>query len=142
MSLDRKRLFKLKGVCPSEHREQVALMQWVEWMTPRWPELDMLFAIPNGGDRNEVVAAKLKAEGVKKGVPDMMLACARGGFHGLFVEMKRESGGRVRPEQDEWREKLLAQGYQAVVCRGLGDAMRAITDYLKPEGDTQIMRLK
>lgn len=131
MSLRNKPLFKFKAPCASEHREQVALMQWVEWMLPRWPELDLLFAIPNGGDRNEIVAAKLTAEGVKKGVPDLMLPVARGPYHGLFLEMKRQEGGRVRPEQKEWREKLLAQGYQALVCRGLGEGMRAITDYLE-----------
>jgi hypothetical protein len=130
MSLRNKPLFRVKAPCASEHREQVALMQWVEWMLPRWPELWGLFAIPNGGDRDDIVAAKLKAEGVKKGVPDLMLPVARGNYHGLFLEMKRQEGGRVRPEQKEWREFLLAQGYQAVICRGLGEAMRAITDYL------------
>ncbi|MDQ7835495.1 MAG: VRR-NUC domain-containing protein [Humidesulfovibrio sp.] len=142
MSLTRKRMFKLGAPCPSEHKEQVALMQWVGWMTPRWPELELLFAIPNGGDRDEVVAAKLKAEGVKKGVPDLMLPVARGEYHGLFVEMKRQEGGREKPEQKEWREKLLAQGYQAVVCRGLGEAMRAISEYMDPKPAPQFLVLK
>ena len=64
-----------------------------------------------------------------------LLACARGGHHGLFIEMKRQVGGSVEPEQKEWHERLTAQGYLVVVCRGLGDAMRAITDYLEPRKD-------
>ena len=48
----------------TEHEEQVALMRLVEMHKGRWPELGMLFAVPNGGDRNVIVARKLKAEGV------------------------------------------------------------------------------
>ena len=83
----------------TEHEEQVALMRLVEMHKGRWPELGMLFAVPNGGDRNMLVAKKLKAEGVKKGVPDLCLPLPRGGYHGLYIEMKRQKNGRISPEQ-------------------------------------------
>ena len=47
-----------------EHAEQVNLMKW--WaLACRAYQLDerMLFAIPNGGQRNIIVAAKMKQEG-------------------------------------------------------------------------------
>lgn len=52
-----------------EHREQVALFEWVEYQLTRYPELELLFAIPNDGDRHPVVGARLRAEGVRRGVP-------------------------------------------------------------------------
>ena len=57
----------------SEHQEQVALFRWAEFAIARWPELALMYAIPNGGHRHKAVAAGLKAEGVKRGVPDVCL---------------------------------------------------------------------
>lgn len=113
----------------SEHEEQVALMEWAAYQANAAPELGLLFAIPNGGDRHPAVAAKLKAEGVKAGVPDLMLPVARGPYHGAFVELKV---GRNRPHaaQLEWIERLRRQGYYAVVCHGFDEARQAIEDYL------------
>ena len=54
----------------SEHDEQVLIFKWARLSEGRWPELALLFAIPNGGHRHKAVAAKLKAEGVRAGVPD------------------------------------------------------------------------
>jgi hypothetical protein len=59
-----------------------------------------------------------------------MLPVARGGYHGLFIEMKRQKGGTVSPTQRDWIEYLLAQGYQAVVCRGFDAAREVIEQYL------------
>ena len=113
---------------PSEHLEQVQLVAMVEAAYPR--EAAMLFAIPNGGDRNVLVAVKLKKEGVRRGVPDMFLALARGGWHGLFIEMKRRRGGVVSPEQAAYIEALRAQGYRAEVCKGCDEALEVLRDYL------------
>ena len=56
----------------SEHHEQCALFAWLRL---QWPDLDRVsFAIPNGGHRHKAVAGKLKAEGVKAGVPDIFIA--------------------------------------------------------------------
>ena len=63
----------------SEHQEQKALIQWARLNQQRFPELDLLFAIPNGGLRNIRVARKLKSEGVKPGVSDLFLPVARKG---------------------------------------------------------------
>ena len=72
----------------SESVEQIHLFQWARMQSCTMPELNLLFHIPNGGKRNITTAKRLKAEGVKAGVPDLFLPVSRGGFFGLFIEMK------------------------------------------------------
>lgn len=115
---------------PHEHDEQKALMKWAEWADKQLEKLKLLHAIPNGGQRNKVTAAKLKAEGVKPGVPDLSLPVARGKYHGLYIELKRRKGGRVSDEQKWWIVALKAEGYQAEVCHGFDEAKQVILDYL------------
>lgn len=91
----------------------------------------LLFAIPNGGQRNLIVAKKLKAEGVRAGIPDLFLAVPRGRFHGLFVEMKKTKGGRVPKNQQIMLETLNLCGYRAIVCHGWFEAKEAIENYVK-----------
>ncbi|HAC16943.1 MAG TPA: VRR-NUC domain-containing protein [Bacteroidetes bacterium] len=112
-----------------EHLEQVALFQWASLNDERIPELKLMFHIPNGGHRHKAVAAKMKAEGVKAGVPDILLACPRDGFHGLFIEMKAGKN-RTTKSQNEWIQRLLGVGYLAVVCYGFEEAKKEIMDYL------------
>lgn len=115
----------------SEHDEQAAVVQWADWT--RWEGepigLD-LFAIPNGGDRHPAVAAKLKAEGVRPGVPDLMLAIPLGGWHGLYVEMKDRNGGRASPAQLTWKSRLERRGYKVGICHGADEAIAEIRRYL------------
>lgn len=99
----------------TEHGHQVALLQWCAMNRDKYPELELLHAIPNGGTRNKAEAAKLKAEGVKAGVSDLFLPVARGGFHGLYLEMKRP-GEKANAKQLKWGEKVKAQGYAFIVC--------------------------
>ena len=115
---------------PTEEQEQAAVFEWVTIMRNRLPELDLLHHIPNGGDRHPAVAAKLKAQGVKRGVPDLCLPVARGGFHGLYIELKRKKGGRVSEDQHGWLSELSAQGYRAEVCHGAEEACDVLYKYL------------
>lgn len=116
---------------PTEHDEQTALVRWAtlnEWHEPR---LAMLFAVPNGGMRTKATAGKLRGEGVRAGVPDLMLAePGANGEHGLFIELKRLRGGSVSDAQRMMLAKLRKAGYVAVVCRGWVEAARAIAAYL------------
>lgn len=119
---------------PSEHDEQVSLFQWADIQRFTLPELNLLFAIPNAGaGAQKGQAGKMKAEGVKKGIPDTMLPVARGRYHGAFIEMKRLRGGRVEPEQTEWHENLRLQGYFVAVCYGWVNASETILEYLRGE---------
>ncbi|MFC1879813.1 VRR-NUC domain-containing protein [Chloroflexota bacterium] len=124
----------------SEHSEQVAIFQWAELQKGAMPELALLFAIPNGaklpwrrnkrGKRYSPEATRLKAEGLKSGVPDICLPVPRAGWHGLFIELKV---GKNKPttEQETWLDRLFEQGYCAVVCYGSDDAINFITRYLE-----------
>lgn len=119
---------------PSEHSEQACLIKWADLQPlPDGGRVgEHLFAIPNGGERNAIVAARLKAEGVRPGVPDLFLALPRKDWAGLFVEMKRSRRqGRVSAQQREWLARLRSAGYAAEVCFGAAEAIATITAYLK-----------
>jgi VRR-NUC domain len=119
-------------VCPSEHEEQVALIEWVQICGLIYDSrLESLYAIPNGGDRRIEVARKLKAEGVKPGVPDLFLPVADKGYHGLYIEMKRLKNSSTSPEQKKFIAQLNEQGYLAVVCKGWVKAAETLIDYLQ-----------
>lgn len=112
-----------------EHREQVALFRWAQLQRKAHPELALMFAIPNGGKRSISVAAKLKAEGVKAGVPDICLPVARCGYHGLFIELKA-GDNNATDNQQRWLDDLTAQGYCAVCLTGWDAARNWIQLYL------------
>lgn len=116
---------------PTESAEQQCLFRWAAYQSATWPELRLLYHVPNGGKRGKAEAARFKAEGVKAGVPDVVLPVARGTWHGLYVEMKRQRGGVVSADQKGWLAALEEQGYKAVVCKGWEAAAEAIMAYLK-----------
>ena len=116
----------------SEAQHQAAVIKWSQQpaVRHRWPELALLHHIPNGGTRDPVEAKHLKQQGVKRGVPDLCLPVPRGGFHGLYIEMKTEQG-RATDEQKWWGEQLTKQGYCWSVCHGWEIATRVIESYLE-----------
>lgn len=113
----------------TEHAHAVALCRMARIHQAKHPHLRMLFAVPNGGDRHRIVAAKMKAEGVKPGVPDYLLPVPRGAFVGLAIELKSMTGYASR-EQKQWIEDLRALGWRAEVCRGWEAAWGVIVEYL------------
>lgn len=117
---------------PTEHVEAIRLMQMVRINESLHPLLRNLTAVPNGGARHGAVAAKMKAEGVRKGYPDYLLDVAAGDFHGLRIELKRRNAtpSDTKPDQRDWHERLRAQGYRVEVCRGWEEAWAVLCDYL------------
>src|SRR3546814_12030963 len=100
----------------TEDAEQIALMGWAARAQYHglYPSLWLLHHIPNGGERNVVVATKLKAMGAKPGVPDLFLPVPRHDRNGLYIELKRSwafGGGKPSPAQLKWRDRLYAQGF-------------------------------
>jgi hypothetical protein len=127
--------FKQKSVrakpVDREGLEQAALMAELR---ARMPEVaDLIYHVPNGGHRVKAVAAKLKAQGVKAGIPDLVLPMARGGFFGLYIEFKATppNDAAISSSQHERIRKLNDQGYLAVVCRGHFDTVEQIRAYLR-----------
>lgn len=119
-----------------EEGEQIALFEWLHWMSGTYPELDLLFHIPNGGKRNKLEAYRLKREGVRAGVPDLFLPVARGGYHGLFIELKAGKGVPTNL-QKEWLRRLEVQGYRALIAVGWEEAAKVIMEYLKLEEENK-----
>ena len=117
----------------SEHTEAVVFMRAVRGAEATWPELRFLAAIPNGGKRLAKTAADLKAEGVRRGVPDYLLPVRRGGYTGLAIELKTAKG-RTSPEQREWLGHLETEGWRAVVARGWEEAWDVVRDYMAANG--------
>lgn len=112
-----------------EHDEQVALFKW--WAMTSWSHSGVvMFAVPNGGARDKVTGARLKAEGVLAGVPDIFLAAQRGEWNGLFIELKRERGGKVSEAQKAVIARLLESGYAVTIAHGWIEAKAAIERYL------------
>lgn len=116
----------------SEHDEQAALFEWAAWNQHRDAALNMLYAVPNGGKRDVVTAARLKAEGVKAGVPDVVLTVARNGYHGFYLELK-VGKNKTSAEQDAWLAALAFQGYLVDVSYGWQEAAHKIARYLGHE---------
>lgn len=115
-----------------ESQIQTALFEWAAYNTGKYPDLKLMFHIPNGGRRDIIEAYHLKQQGTKSGVPDLCLPVARGKYHGLYIELKAESG-RIQNSQRTWIDDLNKQGYKAVVCFGFDEARAAIESYLKGE---------
>ena len=109
----------------TEHDEQYKLFLWTRYR----PELRWMFAIPNGGYRTKATAGKMVAEGVKRGVPDLMLPLPTDKFHGLFIEMKFGKN-KMTPEQQEFFDYATQQGYLCKVAYSADEAIEIIDDYL------------
>lgn len=123
-------------ITPTEHELQKALIQWWDkqcavYLLPKFS----LFAVPNGsvlaGD--EIGRARsmnrMKSEGFRNGVPDLILAVARKNFHGLYIEMKSKEG-RASAEQKEFQAYLLRAGYCVEMPRSTELAIETIKSYL------------
>jgi len=115
----------------SEAEEQKALFRWAAYSRAKYPALDLLYHIPNGGSRNLVEAHNLKEQGVKAGVPDICLPVPSGRYTALYIELKRRDGGRVSDAQRGWLAALNRVGCRAVVCRGWDEARAEIERYLR-----------
>lgn len=127
---------------------QAAVVAWATLMESRWPDLEVLYAIPNAGGytgtfkQNMLRVLKMKREGVKSGVPDLHLPVARGGHLSLYLELKREvvkaekrgvavTRTRTTREQDDWHARLRKQGHHVVVCWTAEEAQEELERYLE-----------
>lgn len=114
----------------SESTEQEAIIRWCNNHLQQFPELKLIFHVPNGGSRNKAEAARLKAQGVKSGVSDLVLPVPRGIYHGLFIELKY-GDGRPTKSQKDFIEAVTKQGYLAMCIWGAEAAVNLLTEYLQ-----------
>ena len=110
----------------TEQQEQEAVIQWARASIARLPGLELLFHVPNENAHHKV------RQGVAAGVPDLCLPIARGGWHGLWIELKRaDHSNGPSPAQRAWLERLIAEGYRCAVCYGANEAIDSIERYLE-----------
>jgi len=138
-----------------EHLEQCALIERVKFeLEPKFPECKWFYAIPNEGGKGiagMIRSAMMKKEGMRKGVSDLCLPSPRWrpkteykqvrvSYMGLYIEMKpapvispvrkKVSIKPMKPEQQEFQDFALSQGYAAVCCNGQEEAMIFLKRYL------------
>lgn len=107
----------------SEADEQEAVCQYLEWRHVPY------FAIPNGEKRGPKAQRLFKKLGGKPGVPDLCIPVAKGGYFGLYIEMKCGSNKQT-DNQLRWQTILIEQGYKATTCWGADEAIAVIKNYI------------
>lgn len=117
----------------SEDAHQAALFQFAALNKHIYPQLEMLFHCPNGGQRSAKEGARMKKMGVKAGYPDVGMNIARRGYHGLFIEMKKPSGGVVSDEQIKWHRLLTNEGNYVTLANHWQEARDVLIWYLTGE---------
>ncbi len=115
--------------CPLEEVEGQRLWARVVDNIQKYPDMKTIFHVPNGGHRFESVGAKLKAQGVRAGVPDYVWPCPRAGWHGCFVELKRVKGGTLQPLQAKWRDWMEERGFYWKLAHGADEAWDTLVWY-------------
>lgn len=107
----------------TEAGEQETVIEYCELM--RIPAVH----IANEAKRSKAYGAQMKRMGLRKGFPDLFIPAARRGFHGLFIELKRDKQSKVSKAQREWIEYLNGAGYLAAICYGAEEAIAEISGY-------------
>ena len=110
------------AVLRTEHVEQ---REFVSWFRKTFPAVRIL-AIPNGSQRSRTTGARLKAEGVVAGVPDLLVPA-----WSLWIEMKRADGGAVSETQKDWHAYLVSIGHTVFVCRGFLHAKEKTSEFVR-----------
>ena len=118
---------------PTEADLQRTVIQWARIASSQTVELTMLVHVANEGKRTPRSGKILKDLGMSPGFPDLVLFVPRGGYHGLAIEMKTQTG-RVSELQELWLDRLADQGYRTAVCRGSESAIDTILRYLRSGG--------
>ena len=113
----------------TESQEQVSFFQWVRLFEDRIPALQMVFSTQTGMWTVPQVAARARAEGMRKGVSDIIMLYPSGKYHGLVIEMKFGKNG-MTPEQDQFIARSKEYGYQVAVCWNWVQAADVVCGYL------------
>lgn len=114
---------------PLEWQEQAELIKWCRGHEDEYPDLHWIHHSPNGEYREGWTGTKLKLMGVSPGFPDLILCKARGGYHGLLIEMKRV-GEETSEEQDKWLAYLTNAGFRTAVCQGWAQGREELLWYM------------
>tara|TARA_R110002124_G_scaffold153961_1_gene320995 strand:+ start:346 stop:735 length:390 start_codon:yes stop_codon:yes gene_type:complete len=114
----------------SEAALQSAVIRYIKLKHP-----NIRYCASLGGQYQKFDSQKTKAKktGYVKGFPDLQITEARGGYFGLFIELKKDKKSYLKPEQKEWLTDLKCRGYCAICCKGFDETIKAIDDYLSEQ---------
>lgn len=128
-----KRKKRTPGAVPTERTEQVKLAKYLDSLGVLWCH------VPNEGHGGygkgaQIKGARLRAEGLKSGVPDVLIfdSCEvqEDGealpHSGCAIELKRQKGGRVSESQKRWLVDLKRRGWFTAVCNGFDEARKVV----------------
>jgi hypothetical protein len=116
---------------PTEAQDQQSIMQWAAWNQGQYPALRFLFHVPNEGDRGDRGHAIAVAQGLRPGVPDLLLPVAIGEYIGLAIELKRaDRSNHPTADQRFWIEGMRRNGWRTEVCYGYDETIAVIEQYL------------
>jgi len=117
---------------PTEAQEQMRLFAWIDANMEQYPALRWAFHVPNGEYRDKATGGRLKAMGVRRGVPDVLMPVERQGFRGLAIELKRsDKSNHATTEQVEWVAHFHHQLWAVEICYGAQSAIDTIKWYLE-----------
>jgi hypothetical protein len=124
------------SVSNTEHGHQAAI--FCHFAMPakqtQYPELKyLLFAVPNGGLRDKITAARLKTEGVKSGTADIICLVPKAGYHGFVLELKKLGEKKRKPEQVAFIAEAKAHGFCGCIVEGWELAVQYLEAYLNQE---------
>ena len=104
-------------------------MHVVNYIRMQYPKAR--FCASLGGIRTSISQArKAKKTGYWAGFPDLQITEPNKWYHGLFIEIKTETG-RATKNQRDWIKALNKRGYKAVICKGFQHCKDEIDNYLK-----------
>lgn len=112
----------------SESALQIQCVRWFDTQYPYWSKF--LFHIRNGGSiKSAREGAKFKRMGVRKGIPDLFLSIPAHGYHGFYIELKKQ-GGKPSEEQIENGNSFQELGYRFEIISDLETFMAAVNSHM------------
>jgi hypothetical protein len=113
-------LVKSNSTSEASHQEG-----FLNWFHQKFPGV-LIYHCPNGEHRSISTGIRLKKLGVIRGIPDLFIPSWK-----IYLELKRENGGIISPEQKKVMEYLTRVGYTCMVCHGATDASIQVLNFLK-----------
>jgi hypothetical protein len=111
-----------------EHDVQTTFFQWIKLNQHRHPAIKWIHAIPNGEHRDIRTAVRLKAAGVKRGIPDIFVPWGTATHHGLYIECKAGKNKLTKEQADFY---LYAMNkYKTITAYDWITAARSVENYL------------
>jgi hypothetical protein len=111
-----------------ESKIQQACVKWFRYQYPEYAKI--MFSVPNGGQRNNITGAILKAEGALAGVSDLILLLPNDEYHYLCIEMKAPKG-RQQESQKEFQKQVVKFGGKYVLCYSIDEFISEVKSYIK-----------